>query len=604
MPYGICLTTVSLSALLALALAVLAWQRRAVAGGSAFVCLMLAIAVYAGGYAGELFCADPENMIRWGRFQNLGVATIPTFWLLFSVQYCGWEERVDRRWFGALLLFSLLTIAIRQTTHLHGLMFRSMYLNPAGLFPMLNFVPGPWYWVNVAYTNAAVLVGNLLFINLYRTSAPAYRPQVRVMLAASCIPWIALIAYLCRLTPRGLDVITISFSLTGVLFFYGMYRYRILDIVPIARDVLLDTMNEAVIAVDGRWRLRDCNRAAGELLGSAARPGERLDDVLAARPELLRALRGGDGQALELRDGEEHHLIVKSYPLQEDPVLGRLIVIHDATELMTARHALELLNRDLAGRIEQETGRRIENERAMMRQSRFAAMGEMTGAIAHQWRQPLTAVSALIQNIKAAHESGVLDGAFIDKTVDAAMRQCGYMSDTIDEFRGFFRPDKPREPFDVRAKLEEAVQLLAGQLCSLAIRVSVTGGTEPRVRASGHPGEFKQVIINLLVNARDAVTERRSLGDGGYFEGQIEIFIARKAESVEVQVSDNGCGVSEQIRERIFEPYFTTKQELHGTGIGLYTSKLMIESSMGGRLELSERDGLTCFTIELKGAGP
>jgi len=271
-------------------------------------------------------------------------------------------------------------------------------------------------------------------------------------------------------------------------------------------------------------------------------------------------------------------------------------------ELHRSESSLRDLSESLQQRVDEEIGHRLAQERIMARQARLAAMGEMIGAIAHQWRQPLSVVSAHIQNIRAAHEAGRIDDNFVNKTVDAATRQCEYMSATIEEFLGFLKPVKPRELFDVREKLDETVQLVSHQLNAQGITLTITGGTNPPVSLNSSPGELKQVLLNLIANAGDAIVARRSLaGARGAADGAITVTIEADKKDVVIHVCDNGCGIPEALQDKIFVPYFTTKEERGGTGIGLYHCKMIVESSMGGTINVTGRNGLTCFTLRFSG---
>ena len=266
-------------------------------------------------------------------------------------------------------------------------------------------------------------------------------------------------------------------------------------------------------------------------------------------------------------------------------------------ELKQRSDELYKINLTLEKRIEEETERRIKQELINARTARLAAMGEMVAAIAHQWRQPLTAVSALVQNIQVAYDCGQLSEQFIRKTVDTALRQCTFMSDTIDEFRGLLLPGKRAETFVLRPEIEKTLDLIRPQLSNHGINATVQSSGTPEITIHSFPGEFKQVILNLVSNAKDAIIERKLRQQHDEPAGRIDIFIERNNGGVQVRVSDNGGGITPELQERIFEPYFTTKAERFGTGIGLYTCRMIVETSMGGTLSVDNSEDGVCFTI-------
>lgn len=238
-------------------------------------------------------------------------------------------------------------------------------------------------------------------------------------------------------------------------------------------------------------------------------------------------------------------------------------------------------------------------ERKQAGHSCRAAMGEMISAIAHQWRQPLATLGMIVQR---THAVGTLQGLTVTSLGEfkaSAMRQIRYMSDTIEEFRNFNSPEKQKEPFLPLNCINDAVSLFEHQLTSsnIVVLVNCKGCDEQLV--DGFPKEFKQVILNLLGNARDAIVESRST-KGGPEEGLITIYISVCADrAMTIDISDNGCGVAPDIAPRILEPYFTTKEENGGTGLGLYMSRMIVEESLGGRFrQIPCHEGAT-FRIEL-----
>jgi signal transduction histidine kinase len=255
-----------------------------------------------------------------------------------------------------------------------------------------------------------------------------------------------------------------------------------------------------------------------------------------------------------------------------------------------------------------------ESERILVHQSRLAAMGEMIGAIAHQWRQPLNAVNAIIQDLKDAYEYGVLDRTYLDRSVTNAMQQIQFMSKTIDDFRNFFHPDKTKKSFDVKQAAGEVLTLVSSQLAAHGISYRITchvhnqtfeDFTSPVIPCGemmilGYENEMKQVFLNLINNAKDAILECREHGlMGPGVKGVISVEFKRPGERVVISVTDNGGGIPAENLDRIFEPYFSTKEQGQGTGIGLYMSKVIIENSMGGRLTVRNAGGGAEFMIEV-----
>ncbi len=262
-------------------------------------------------------------------------------------------------------------------------------------------------------------------------------------------------------------------------------------------------------------------------------------------------------------------------------------------ELEVAERTRELdrLNQSLDQRVRDEIAKRKEQEHLLIQQSRLAAMGEMIGAIAHQWRQPLNALSLVLQNIRLQHLMGQLTDESMARMYDKSTQLVQRMSATIDEFRNFFKPSKQPEPFNLLAGLRSAADLLDGLFKNQDIHLVID--CEPDIELLGRAGEFSQVVLNLLGNAKDAVLSARQS------HPEIRIRVQREPEQIRIQVEDNGTGIAPEILPRIFEPYFTTKEEGKGTGIGLYMSKMIVENTMGGRLEAGNTGMGACITLLL-----
>ena len=230
-----------------------------------------------------------------------------------------------------------------------------------------------------------------------------------------------------------------------------------------------------------------------------------------------------------------------------------------------------------------------QNETILINKSKLASMGEMIGNIAHQWKQPLTHLSYIIMNLKAAYENDKLDKKYLEKKTDEANKQIEFMSHTIDDFRNFFKISKQKEEFSLIECINESINLLNESFKSLDIKLNFNYTENFRIRT--YKGEFAQVIFNLLNNAKDEFIKQEIK------DAKIIINIIKKEENILIEIIDNAGGISEKIIKKIFEPYFTTKEK--GLGIGLYMSKVIIEKNIGGKLEVENTINGAKFIIYL-----
>jgi len=250
------------------------------------------------------------------------------------------------------------------------------------------------------------------------------------------------------------------------------------------------------------------------------------------------------------------------------------------------QYVLNTANKGLESAVKIKTEENLKQQQLLQEQSKLAAMGEMIGAIAHQWRQPLNALSLSIQNLEYDFHDGRVDETFIQKYIKKNQDTISFMSRTIDDFRNFFRVDKVKETFEVKRAIEETVAIQDASLKSNNITLKISGED---FTIYGFRSEFQQVILNLISNA---IYEVKQLSDR---EPMIHILLQAHT----IVLTDNGKGIPEEIADRIFEPYFTTKDQGEGTGIGLYMSKIIIEENMGGRLRLIQsHEGGASFVID------
>jgi signal transduction histidine kinase len=268
-------------------------------------------------------------------------------------------------------------------------------------------------------------------------------------------------------------------------------------------------------------------------------------------------------------------------------------------ELRQSENNYRELSASLKTQVEEETRHRMNHERLLANHSRLAAMGEMISAIAHQWRQPLSTLGMIVQRTHAMGAMNELTPTYLAEFKANSMRQIKYMSDTIEEFRGFYRPEKTKEPFSPVACVSDSVRLFEPQFTSNGIEVRINCQNCPDILINGYPNEFKQVVLNLLGNARDAIVSKREQY-GELERGTIDVTIDTITGScMRIDVTDNGCGIAPDVAPRIFDPYYTTKEEQGGTGIGLYMSRMIVEDSLGGRLLLAQNQKATTFRVEL-----
>lgn len=234
----------------------------------------------------------------------------------------------------------------------------------------------------------------------------------------------------------------------------------------------------------------------------------------------------------------------------------------------------------------------LQKDSILIQQSKMASMGEMIGNIAHQWRQPLNALGLTIQKIKMYYEEDMLSQEELDKAVDKSKVLITKMSTTIDDFRNFFRIDKTKQQFNIKDAIQDTMGLVDASLKNHHIFIDITK-TNNDIDFLGYKNELEQVLLNLINNAKDALVENNIENP----KISIESFL--KNNYIFIEIQDNAGGISNEIIANIFDPYFTTKEQGKGTGIGLYMSKMIIQNNMSGNITVENKLDGACFSIKL-----
>ncbi|MEA1893370.1 MAG: cache domain-containing protein [Campylobacterota bacterium] len=267
------------------------------------------------------------------------------------------------------------------------------------------------------------------------------------------------------------------------------------------------------------------------------------------------------------------------------------IFSHYNEEVQKRTDELEKLNESLEQRVAQELKAHREKDKMLIQQSKMAEMGDMLSMIAHQWRQPLNQMSYLFINIDSAYEYEELTKEYLDEKLKEGNDLLEFMSVTIDDFRNYFRPDKDKEFVLVSDIVAASVALMQKSLTIDNIEIELD--TDGRDLTHIYKNEFIQVMLNLIKNAKDVLIYKQIQNP------KIIIRTKCKREKLIVEVCDNGGGIDEAIIDRIFEPYFSTKDKNSGTGLGLYMSKMIIEEHLDGKLSAYNAQDGACFSIEI-----
>jgi PAS domain S-box-containing protein len=284
------------------------------------------------------------------------------------------------------------------------------------------------------------------------------------------------------------------------------------------------------------------------------------------------------------KNKNEHYFAIEINHFKLHSNIRNVAVFTDITQIYKYQDNLE-------HKVEDETQKRLDQERLLIRQSKMAAMGEMIDAIAHQWKQPLATMSLYAMDLSFSAQLGTLDEAKAIDLETKLKQQIEHLTATLDEFRSFFRPDKSKDNFYINEACSEAIFLMSHELTKNKIDVNIECNEE--LSLYGVKNEFKHIILNLLSNSKDAFNENN------IDKREVSINVSQNQDSIKLEIKDNAGGIKEHLIDSIFNANVTTKENIGGTGIGLYMTKTIIEN-MQGDIKVKNIDSGAIFTIEFR----
>jgi signal transduction histidine kinase len=571
-----------IAAVISLSLAIFVWTRRGVAGAKLFVLLMATLTIWSLGYGFELASSDLSAMRRWVIFEYVGIAFAPVLWLLFTLHYSGWADRLRRWHYGALMIIPALTLLLNASNErLHWLYYQEVGLDLNGPFPLLAISPGPWYWVHVGYSYLCMLAGALVLTRLWLHTPGLYRRQVTLVLIAACLPLGLNVAYIAGIRPfERIDLAPFAFTATGMLVTLGIFRFSLFDLTPIARNSLFEGLSDPVLVLDAQGRLADLNQAARTALGPGFQPvlGQSAAESLTPWPALAALCVGSDDSRAELDLATQPPATYEATrsPLrdQRGRRLGQILVLRDITQ----RRRAEL--------------ERLDMERQVLYTQKLESLGLLAGGIAHDFNNLLMSI---LGNLDLARLDMAADHPAQEALGDAerASRRAADLTRQLLAYAG-------KGAFVIRAVN------LSGMVEEMAAILRVSVGRHIRFLLSldsdlphfqGDTSQIQQIILNLITNASEAIGAHHgtiTLSTGMRRAEADELARSRLEQKpdpglfVYLSVTDSGMGMDATTLERLFEPFFTTKD--YGRGLGMATV-LGVVRSHGGAVIVESAPG-------------
>jgi signal transduction histidine kinase len=526
-------------------------SRRSAPGRDALGWLMLAAAHWSVTSGLHALVEPMETRVALAQIQYVGIAAVPPLWFLFASQYARLPWTSDRTLWLLLWLVPVLTVLLAFTNASHGLLWRAVVpVSAPGGGTRLIYVHGPWFWVGVAYSYAALAVGTFVLARAIRRAPLAQRRQVAFAVAGVSLPWSSNVLYIAGALPAGLDPTPGAFALSGAFVLWGLYQHRLLALVPVARDLVIENMDMGVIVLDPARLIVDVNPAARLLTGcSEASVGMAIDRAVswwserAATATASPTVIDSDGRSLE----------VHTSPVRAaDKLAGWVVLV-----------------RDITAQVRDETERQA-LERRMMEQQHVESLSVLAGGIAHDFNNLLTGVLGNADLVALDAPPGSETRANAEAIIVGAQRA----ADLVEKMLAYAGEGRVRpQPVDLNALVVEMSALLqasAARHCTIHVE---TNSPLPLVIAD--PTQLRQILLNLITNAAEAVsngsivtvsTGRETLSEADLSRAT-HAAAASPGPHVFLDVSDQGAGIRADRLRQIFEPYFSTKADSRGLGL-------------------------------------
>lgn len=483
------LLTASATAVSGLALYV--WQRRPAAGATPFALMLAAVAEWSLSNALEMASVSLEAKVFWGNMRFLGIVVVPACWLVFTLQYTGRELSLPRFYPVLLTIEPIATVIITWTNESHHLMRENWWIETLGPAKVLVVEFGSFFWTHASYSYLLLFVGALLFVPFVFRDTAFYRGQAITVLIGATMPWLANFLYLSGLSPLPyLDLTPPAFILMGASLTWGLFRFRLLDVVPGARSAIVDGLADGVLVVGPHDRVLDANPAAQRILARHANEliGMPLAEATSAQPDLLTRVLGkgatGDEFALVV-DGQKRVYELHLSDLFRDDTIpsGRLIALRDITERKRA-------------------------QQEMIQAGRLSAVGELALGISHNLNNILTGITG---PASALRERRDLDPA-TQEQLQVILSSAERARDLVQRLGQTTRHrDSELGPVAVNEIAQEAIRsarprwLDEAQAAGRAIEMATDWGNVPL--ATANRAELFDALLNLLINAIDALPE-------------------------------------------------------------------------------------------------
>ena len=529
---------------------------------------------------------DTLPKLFWDKFAYIGVVLIPVLWFTFSIRYTNPGKYINNKKIILLYIFPLITIIIVFTNDFHHLFQTKMKYLKVGTFNITNPDFGIWFFLHTFYSYTLFIVGTVLLIRKLIRQPAIYRKQSIIMGMGALAPFLGNIIYTLNILPIIMDLSVFSFSITGIMFFWAMYKYKLFDLVPAAREKVIESMDEIFVVLDSKDRIIDINLIGKKTIckNGANIIGEQFLNAVGCNRTVfekhMHSVRTNKKLSLEV-EGEKKYFNFKINPLFDGKsnINGKFIILHDITSL---DETMKKLNES-----------RKAAEEANKSKSAFLA------SMSHEIRTPLNGIIGMAHLLEAANLNGE-EHEYLKSINYSANSLLQIINDILDFSKiEAQKMELEKTTFNLRELLSTTINSFLYMKEEKDINLQLDICCDIPDQVIGDPVRLRQILINLIGNAFKFTPK-----------GSIKISVKKIKEvneyvELEFSVSDTGIGIPKNKVDNLFESFkqldSATTRKYGGTGLGLAIVKSLV-NLMGGQIKVEsepDRGSIFSFTIPL-----
>ncbi|MDY0387614.1 MAG: histidine kinase N-terminal 7TM domain-containing protein [Methanolobus sp.] len=551
--------------------------------------LLVSIAFYSFFYALEISSTEIDTFLFFYKLEYIGISIIPLFFMLFAIIYSGNKDRLSKPLLAVFLSIPVITILLVFTSEYHSLFHKNYYINYDGLFPVFAYEPGMWYWVYFSYAILCIIISLVFLFGMLQGTLPFFRKQIIIVIVGSSLPVLTLLIHLFGLAPWGIDPAPFSLTLSAIIIYIGFTRYKLFNLVPLARGLLFDNLLDSVIVFDNEQRVVDYNSSA---MKNQYIKTKDVGTHISQLPEpwcniLKRDDDSSKRSVIEIKEkiaGSTFWFNITFLPLYDHygGTIGKMVVINNITERKNAEE-------ELLKAINKANYMASKAEMANVAKSAFLAN------MSHELRTPLNSIIGFSDMLieKKVGNLNKKQTKYVSNVSNSGKHLLNVINDILDISK--IEAGK-MELFDDNASIDELVDEVLMSCSPLALnkKIELILNNDCDTKTiKADKVRLKQILYNLVSNAIKFT----------YDGGKVTLNIKSINENIRFEIIDTGKGISKEDQDKLFTVFgqldTANDRTYEGIGLGLAIVKKLVEMHKGTVWVESELGKGSTFIFEL-----